>query len=84
MSDTKLNVQLEGLFTILVAILFICLFPASSGNPVSLLGIRYFCSSESSVTIRPRRTHGETSAGPRSSLLFVYPVVIPPCSFWAS
>lgn len=49
MSDTKLNVQLEGLFTILVGILFICLFPASSGNPVSLLGIRYFNEREARI-----------------------------------
>ncbi|KAK4041457.1 hypothetical protein C8A01DRAFT_14796 [Parachaetomium inaequale] len=40
---------LEGLFTILVGTLFIALFPLSSSNPVSLLGIRYFSEREAQI-----------------------------------
>ncbi|KAL2165666.1 hypothetical protein VTG60DRAFT_4049 [Thermothelomyces hinnuleus] len=44
---------IEGLFTVLVGALFIALFPPSPGNPVSLLGIRYF--SEREVQILQQR-----------------------------
>ncbi|KAK4152520.1 hypothetical protein C8A00DRAFT_34764 [Chaetomidium leptoderma] len=40
---------LEGLFTLLVGILFIALFPLSSAKPVSLLGIRYFSEREAQI-----------------------------------
>jgi hypothetical protein len=40
---------IEGIFTILVGILFIALFPLSSANPVSLLGFRYFSERESQI-----------------------------------
>jgi hypothetical protein len=41
--------QIEGMFTILVGILFIALFPISLANPVSLLGFRYFTERESQI-----------------------------------
>ncbi|KAH6619311.1 major facilitator superfamily domain-containing protein [Chaetomium sp. MPI-SDFR-AT-0129] len=40
---------LEGIFTVLVGILFICLFPISAANPVSLIGLRYFNERESQI-----------------------------------
>lgn len=43
------SIQLEGLFTVLVGILFLCLFPKSPSNPVSLLGYRYFSERESQI-----------------------------------
>lgn len=41
--------KLEGIFTVVVGILFICLFPISAANPVSLIGLRYFNERESQI-----------------------------------
>lgn len=41
--------KIEGLFTILVGVLFVMLFPRSSGNPFSLLGFRYFSEREAQI-----------------------------------
>jgi hypothetical protein len=43
------DIQIEGIFTILVGILFICLFPLSAENPVSILGLRYFSEREAQI-----------------------------------
>ncbi|KAK3330042.1 alternative sulfate transporter [Apodospora peruviana] len=43
---------LEGLFTILVGVLFISLFPKAPGNPVSMFGFRYFTERESQILER--------------------------------
>ncbi|KAK4231150.1 hypothetical protein QBC38DRAFT_259693 [Podospora fimiseda] len=40
---------LEGIFTILVGFIFLALFPDSSLNPVSLLGVRFFTPEESQI-----------------------------------
>lgn len=44
---------LEGLFTILAGILFICAFPGTPSNPVTLTGIKYF--NEREITILQTR-----------------------------
>jgi len=57
--------QLEGLFTILVGVIFTFLFPRSPGNPVSLAGIRYFSERESQILVRrillddPTKSHAQ-------------------------
>ncbi|KAL2154655.1 hypothetical protein VTH82DRAFT_3331 [Thermothelomyces myriococcoides] len=40
---------IEGLFTILVGVLFIAFFPRSPSNPVSLFGVRYFSEREAQI-----------------------------------
>ncbi|KAK4132811.1 MFS general substrate transporter, partial [Trichocladium antarcticum] len=42
-------VQIEGVFTIIVGILFFSLLPQSPLNPVSLFGIRYFSEREAQI-----------------------------------
>lgn len=34
--------QIEGMFTVVVGIIFLALFPRQTSKPVSLLGVRYF------------------------------------------
>ncbi|EAQ93102.1 hypothetical protein CHGG_01337 [Chaetomium globosum CBS 148.51] len=43
------QMKIEGLFTILVGVLFVMLFPRSSGNPFSLLRFRYFSEREAQI-----------------------------------
>lgn len=50
-TDTK---QIEGMFTIVVGVIFISLFPKQVGNPVSTFGVKYF--NEREIYILARRT----------------------------
>jgi hypothetical protein len=45
-------VQIEGLFGIIVGVLFTALFPKSPANPVNLLRFRYFTERESAILVR--------------------------------
>lgn len=40
---------IEGMFTVVVGILFLSLFPQSTANPVSLLGLRIFTEREAKI-----------------------------------
>ncbi|CAK7221697.1 hypothetical protein SEUCBS140593_004654 [Sporothrix eucalyptigena] len=57
---------IEGMFTVVVGILFISLFPKSPANPVSILGFRYFSDREIHVLSRrvllddPSKIHTHT------------------------
>ncbi|KAH6680035.1 alternative sulfate transporter [Plectosphaerella plurivora] len=57
---------IEGMFTIVVGIVFIALFPRSTSNPVSLLGYRFITERESQIlTARvlrddPSKAHAKT------------------------
>ncbi len=60
--------QIEGMFTVLVGILFIALFPLSSAKPVSLLGVRYFSERESQILQQRVLRDDPTKAQPRQSV----------------
>ncbi|KAK3300565.1 major facilitator superfamily domain-containing protein [Chaetomium fimeti] len=59
---------LEGLFTILIGVLFITLFPRSSGNPVSLLKFRYFSEREAQILQQRVLRDDPTKFQPRRSV----------------
>ncbi|KAH6853956.1 major facilitator superfamily domain-containing protein [Chaetomium sp. MPI-CAGE-AT-0009] len=59
---------LEGLFTILIGVLFLTLFPRSSGNPVSLLGFRYFSEREAQILQQRVLRDDPTKFQPRRSV----------------
>ncbi len=44
--------QIEGMFTVVVGIIFITLFPLQTSNPVPLLGFRYFNERETYILTR--------------------------------
>jgi sugar phosphate permease len=59
---------LEGLFTILIGVLFITLFPRSSSNPVSLLKFRYFSEREAQILQQRVLRDDPTKFQPRRSV----------------
>lgn len=46
------ELKIEGIFTILVGIAFLTIFPTSISKPVSLVGIRFFSERESHILTR--------------------------------
>ncbi|CAH0042809.1 unnamed protein product [Clonostachys rhizophaga] len=58
--------QLEGMLTIVIAALFITLFPRSTSNPVSLAGLRHFTEEEAHIITQrvllddPTKKHAHT------------------------
>ncbi|CAG9945274.1 unnamed protein product [Clonostachys rosea f. rosea IK726] len=58
--------QLEGMLTIVIAVLFITLFPRSTSNPVSLAGLRLFTEEEAHIITQrvllddPTKKHAHT------------------------
>ena len=42
-------IQIEGMFTVVVGVLFLALFPKSPSNPTSIFGFRYFTEREAQI-----------------------------------
>ncbi|KAL2125017.1 hypothetical protein VTJ04DRAFT_1382 [Mycothermus thermophilus] len=59
---------LEGLFTVLVGLIFLALFPKSTAHPVSLLGLRYFNEREAQILTQRVLRDDPTKFQPRRNV----------------
>lgn len=60
--------QIEGVFTIVMGLLFLALFPRAIGNPTSLLGVGYFSERERLILAERIIRDDLSKAQPRQSI----------------
>jgi hypothetical protein len=66
-ADT-LDEQIEGVFTVLIGILFLAVFPRSTGNPTSLLSLGYFTERERLIMVERIIRDDPSKAQPRQRI----------------